>query len=304
MRSLIPKTELLVAFEVVARHESYTRAAEELALTQSAVFRQVLALENFLQTKLFTHVKKRIYLNDAGKYYLPLVRETINKLEHDTHAIMTYESSSVGVINLAVNPTFSTHWLIPNLPGFNKENPDIICNVHSLSNENDFFKNKYDIAIMREDFCPPCSEVEYLFEEEILPVCSLNLWPHPDKKMSANDLINSFTLLHQSTRINGWREWFVLSGVVTPWVSKGPYFDLLSMLIAAVRSNMGVALLPRFAIQRELNNGTMVVPCEVPQKSGNRFIITWCKENEKSSYIRTFNNWLLKKIKSEMSTNF
>ena len=78
MRGKIPKTELLVTFEVVARHESYTRAAEELALTQSAVFRQVNALEDFLNTALFNHAKKRIFLNAAGKHYLSIVKETLN----------------------------------------------------------------------------------------------------------------------------------------------------------------------------------------------------------------------------------
>ena len=81
MRGKIPKSELLVTFEVVARHESYTRAAEELALTQSAVFRQVTALEEFLHTSLFNHAKKRIFLNAAGKHYLNIVKETLNKLE-------------------------------------------------------------------------------------------------------------------------------------------------------------------------------------------------------------------------------
>ena len=114
MRGKIPKTELLVTFEVVARHESYTRAAEELALTQSAVFRQVNALEDFLNTALFNHAKKRIFLNAAGKHYLSIVKETLNKLERDTTTIMTWQPT-VQVIELAVNPTFSTHWLIPNL---------------------------------------------------------------------------------------------------------------------------------------------------------------------------------------------
>lgn len=130
MRGKIPKTELLVTFEVVARHESYTRAAEELALTQSAVFRQVNALEDFLNTALFNHAKKRIFLNAAGKHYLSIVKETLNKLERDTTTIMTSQPT-VQVIELAVNPTFSTHWLIPNLREFNKLNPDIIVNIHS-----------------------------------------------------------------------------------------------------------------------------------------------------------------------------
>lgn len=243
MRGKIPKTELLVTFEVVARHESYTRAAEELALTQSAVFRQVSALEEFLHTPLFSHSKKRIFLNDAGKYYLGIVKETLNKLERDTNTIMTWQPT-VKVIELAVNPTFSTHWLIPNLHEFTKLHPDIIVNIHSLANNGDFLNREYDAVIMRENFCAPWAEVEYLFEEEILPVCS---------------------------------------------------GSLLSMLIAAVRSNLGVALLPRFAIQHDLDSGDMVIPCDVPIRTGNRFIMTWQEEKSDSPHLQQFREWLLAK---------
>jgi DNA-binding transcriptional LysR family regulator len=294
MRGKIPKTELLVTFEVVARHESYTRAAEELALTQSAVFRQVNALEDFLNTALFNHAKKRIFLNAAGKHYLSIVKERLNKLERDTTTIMTWQPT-VQVIELAVNPTFSTHWLIPNLREFNKLNPDIIVNIHSLANIGDFLNREYDAAIMREDFYSPWSEVEYLFEEEILPVCSRCLLAEPERKLSVHELLNEYPLLHQSTRIKGWQEWFALSNVSSPLVNKGPRFDLLSMLIAAVRSNLGVALLPRFAIQHDLDNGDMVIPCDVPMRTGNRFIMTWREEKSESAHLQTFRNWLLSK---------
>ncbi|HHA7952954.1 TPA: LysR substrate-binding domain-containing protein [Salmonella enterica] len=294
MRGKIPKTELLITFEAVAHHESYTRAAEELPLTQSAVFRQVNALEEFLQTSLFNHAKKRITLNAAGKYYLTIVKETLNKLERDTNSIMTW-SSAVHFIELAVNPTFSTHWLIPNLREFNKLNPEIIVNIHSLANIADFLNREYDIAIMREDFCSPWSEKEYLFEEEILPVCSGGLLSQPRQKLAVDELLNEFTLLHQSTRINGWQEWFALSGINSPQVNKGPRFDLLSMLIAAVRANLGVALLPRFAIQHDLDNGDMVIPCDVPIRTGNRFIMTWHEDKMESCHLQIFREWLLQK---------
>ncbi|MBW9309250.1 LysR family transcriptional regulator [Escherichia coli] len=88
MRGKIPKTELLVTFEVVARHESYTRAAEELALTQSAVFRQVSALEEFLHTPLFSHSKNVFFLMMQEVLH-GIVKETLNKLERDTNTIMT-----------------------------------------------------------------------------------------------------------------------------------------------------------------------------------------------------------------------
>ncbi|EFK6282269.1 LysR family transcriptional regulator [Escherichia coli] len=294
MRGKIPKTELLVTFEVVARHESYTRAAEELALTQSAVFRQVSALEEFLHTPLFSHSKKRIFLNDAGKYYLGIVKETLNKLERDTNTIMTWQPT-VQVIELAVNPTFSTHWLIPNLHEFTKLHPDIIVNIHSLANNGDFLNREYDAVIMRENFCAPRAEVEYLFEEEILPVCSGSLLAMSDQKLSVAELLTELPLLHQSTRITGWEEWFALSGVSSPLVNNGPRFDLLSMLIAAVRSNLGVALLPRFAIQHDLDSGDMVIPCDVPIRTGNRFIMTWQEEKSDSPHLQQFREWLLAK---------
>ncbi len=280
MRGKIPKTELLVTFEVVARHESYTRAAEELALTQSAVFRQVTALEDFLHTSLFNHAKKRIFLNAAGKHYLTIVKETLNKLERDTNSIMTWQPT-VQVLELAVNPTFSTHWLIPNLREFNKLHPGIIVNIHSLANIG--------------DFCSPWAEVEYLFEEEILPVCGCGLLSEPGQKLAVEELLGEFPLLHQSTRIHGWQEWFALSNITSPQINIGPRFDLLSMLIAAVRSNLGVALLPRFAIQHDLDSGEMVIPCDVPIRTGNRFIMTWQEDKAESRHLQVFREWLLQK---------
>ena len=294
MRGKIPKTELLVTFEVVARHESYTRAAEELALTQSAVFRQVTALEDFLHTSLFNHAKKRIFLNAAGKHYLTIVKETLNKLERDTNSIMTWQPT-VQVLELAVNPTFSTHWLIPNLREFNKLHAGIIVNIHSLANIGDFLSREYDAAIMREDFCSPWAEVEYLFEEEILPVCGCGLLSEPGQKLAVEELLGEFPLLHQSTRIHGWQEWFALSNITSPQINIGPRFDLLSMLIAAVRSNLGVALLPRFAIQHDLDSGEMVIPCDVPIRTGNRFIMTWQEDKAESRHLQVFREWLLQK---------
>lgn len=292
MRGKIPKTELLVTFEVVAQYESFTRAAEILALTQSAVFRQVALLENFLHTSLFHRSKKRIFLNAAGKYYLTIIKETLNKLEHDTNTIMGWQPSAQ-VIELVVNPTFSTHWLIPNLHEFYGLNPDVIINIRSLMNISDFVNYEYDAAIMSEDFCPPCSNVEYLFEEEILPVCSARLLSSQGQNLAADEILNRFTLLHHSSGTNGWQEWFKLSDISSSQVNKGPRFDLLPVLIAAVYSDMGVALLPRFAIQSSLDSGEMIVPCNVPMHTGKGFIITWRKE---SLHLQAFRNWLQKKV--------
>ncbi|MDR0805884.1 MAG: LysR family transcriptional regulator [Enterobacteriaceae bacterium] len=298
MRCRIPKTDLLVTFEAVAQYESYTRAAEKLALTQSAVFRQITALEEFLNVSLFHHVRKRIFLNDAGRYYLELVKETLEKMERDTQSIMSYHSIQQ-VLNLAVTPTFSTHWLIPNLHDFQEKHPGIVLNLIALTNPADFLTLKYDAAIMREDFCSPWAEYEHLFEEELVPVCSRMLWKDESKVMSVEQLLGEFTLLHQTTRLDSWYDWFALSGVSSPDVRMGPRFDLLSMLISAVRSNLGIALLPRFAIQKDLENGDMVIPCNLPMGTGNHFVLTYKEENIGLQNLQKFSQWIHEKSSLE-----
>ncbi|EKN3479166.1 LysR family transcriptional regulator [Yersinia enterocolitica] len=298
MRYKIPKTDLLVTFEAVAQYESYTRAAEKLALTQSAVFRQITALEEFLNVSLFHHVRKRIFLNDAGRYYLDLVRDTLEQLEKDTQSIMSYQSTQQ-VLELAVTPTFSTHWLIPNLSSFNEDHPEIVLNLTALTTGADFLNLKYDAAIMREDFSSPWAQNEHLFEEELVPVCSRMLWRDDKKVMRAEQLMEEFTLLHQTTRLDAWYDWFALSGVNSPKVRMGPRLDLLSMLISAVRSNLGVALLPRFAIHKDLENGDMVIPCDLPMSTGNHFVLTYKDGKRGLRSLQKFSRWIHDKSKEE-----
>ncbi|MGL4860879.1 MAG: LysR substrate-binding domain-containing protein [Enterobacteriaceae bacterium] len=298
MRCKIPKTDLLVTFEAVAQYESYTRAAEKLALTQSAVFRQITALEEFLNVSLFHHVRKRIFLNDAGRYYLGLVRETLKQLERDTQSIMSWQSTQQ-VLDLAVTPTFSTHWLIPHLGDFYQKHPEITLNLIALTSPTDFLSLKYDAAIMREDFCSPWAEHEYLFEEELVPVCSQQLWQSDQSITCAQQLLEHFTLLHQTTRLDAWHDWFLLSGIDSAKCRRGPRFDLLSMLIAAVRSNLGIALLPRFAIHQDLHNGTMRLPCDLPMSTSNHFILTYKESSRGEQSLQKFSNWLQEKSKEE-----
>ena len=298
MRCKIPKTDLLVTFEAVAQYESYTRAAEKLALTQSAVFRQITALEEFLNVSLFHHVRKRIFLNDAGRYYLDLVRDTLEQMERDTQSIMSYQSTQQ-ILELAVTPTFSTHWLIPNLSDFHENNPEIVLNLIALTTPADFLNLRYDAVIMREDFCSPWAENEHLFEEELVPVCSRMLWRDDKEVMRADQLLDEFTLLHQTTRLDSWHDWFALSGVSSLQVRMGPRFDLLSMLISAVRSNLGVALLPRFAIHKDLENGDMVIPCDLPMSTGNHFILTYKEGKRGLRSLQKFSHWVHEKSNDE-----
>ena len=124
MRRKIPGTELLVAFETAARHQSFTRAAEELSLTQSAVCRQISTLEDYMGVQLFNRIKKRVTLSEAGQLYSKQVREALKRIEHDTLSLMAHRGAG-GVLELAVIPTFATSWLIPRLGHFHALHPGI-----------------------------------------------------------------------------------------------------------------------------------------------------------------------------------
>ena len=124
MRRVCPSVQELKAFEATARHMSVTRAATELCVTQGAVSRQILNLENWLGIALFERVKQRLVLTQAGQTYLAQIRPSLLALETATIELRASAGAS-GVLNLACVPTFGAKWLIPRLPDFKRLHPDI-----------------------------------------------------------------------------------------------------------------------------------------------------------------------------------
>ncbi|KUI87433.1 LysR family transcriptional regulator [Pseudomonas aeruginosa 0C2E] len=114
MRRKIPSTAALVSFESAARHESFTKAAEELSLTQSAICRQIATLEEFLGVELFRRSRRGVKLTEAGLSYSRRVAVRLDAVERDTLAVMGHQGG--GAIELAVVPTFGTQWLLPRNP--------------------------------------------------------------------------------------------------------------------------------------------------------------------------------------------
>jgi DNA-binding transcriptional LysR family regulator len=130
MRRKIPSTNALNAFEAAARHASFTEAANELALTQSAVCRQIAGLEDFLGLKLFRRSRRGVVLTEAGAAYHRQVAKRLDEVERDTLDLMARQGRG-GTLELAVVPTFGTRWLLPRLPDFARKHPDITLNLSS-----------------------------------------------------------------------------------------------------------------------------------------------------------------------------
>src|SRR5690606_32520964 len=118
----------LLCFEASARHESFTKAAQELSLTQSAVYRQVVGLEALLGVKLFRRARHGIVLTEAGQNYSRRVARQLDAVERDALAVIGRGEAS-GAVDLAVVPTFATRWLLPRLPDFRAQHPGIVVNL-------------------------------------------------------------------------------------------------------------------------------------------------------------------------------
>lgn len=289
MRRKIPGTDLLIAFETAARHQSFTRAAEELSLTQSAVCRQILSLEDTLGVQLFNRVKKRVSLSEAGLLYARQVRENLKRIEHDTLSLMAHRGMG-GVVELAVIPTFATRWLIPRLSGFHALHPGITLDLTTRAEPFLFNDTPFDAAIHFGDPVWPGAVTEYLFGEKIVPVCSPALidteLPVPPAALER------LPLLHQSSRPDAWRQWFELAGLANVNAMGGSRYELFSMLVEAAKAGLGVALVPRFFVLKEVAAGELVIPCTQILQNPRSYYLVYPEDRMESTPLQIFCEWL------------
>lgn len=294
MRRKLPSTQALACFEAAMRNESFTRAAKELSLTQSAVHRQVTGLERFLGVKLFRRSRHGIALTDAGLGYGRLVARRLDALERDTLAVIGRSGAS-GSIELAVVPTFATRWLVPRLAGFRARHPEIVVNLETSTRPFLFAETDFDAALYAgtpSDMANwPGTQAIRLMPEAVVPVCAPSLIA-PRRRVSPARL-GALPLLQQSTRPYAWRQWFQAQGVDGVRDLDGPRFDLFSMLAVAAARGMGVALVPAMLVEGELARGELVVPCDRPLDGGRAYHLVMPERKAGNPALERFRDWLL-----------
>jgi len=289
MRRKIPPTELLIAFETAARHQSFTRAAEELSLTQSAVCRQIGALEDYLGLQLFNRVKKRVSLSEAGTAYAMKVRDLLKRLESETLSVMAHQGAG-GILELAVIPTFATRWLIPRLTHFHATHDNITLNLTTRPEPFMFTDTPFDAAIHFGDPTWPGAITEYLFGEEMVPVCTPAMLG--GARTIAADELATMPLLHQLARPDAWREWFEAAGLPGVSAIRGPRYELFSMLVEAARAGLGVALVPRFFVLAEVAAGELLIPNPCCIQSKRAYYLVYPENKAQSASLEVFREWL------------
>jgi LysR family glycine cleavage system transcriptional activator len=258
-RSKLPSLTELKAFEASARLASLTAAARELALTQSAVSKQIQQLEATLGRKLFQRTGQKVVLTAAGELFAEDVRDIILRLERATQSIST--AGEKGVLKIAASPTFSVRWLIPRLPEFFSQNPEVTVemttDMHNQTRPLELAFELLDVIIHYGRPNWPYCVATRLFDDEVVAVTS----PKYRKKMriKAPADLRRVTLLQQITRPVQWRDWLQGCDVDLKAFHVGPAFDQLAMTIEAVVSGWGVALLPRYMISEEIASGKIEV---------------------------------------------
>ena len=297
MRRAIPPLQTLGCFDAAARHESYTRAAQELSVTQSAVSRQIATLETFLGVVLFRRTRHGVALTAGGATYARQITQRLQAMERDTLDAMAHQGEG-GSLALAAVPTFATRWLIPRLPDFARQQPDVVVHIETRTRPFLFADAEFDAALYAGTPAQVANwagtRAVLLLHESVVPVCSPHLLTDHQIKGKAVTpaAIARLPLLQQSTRADAWRQWFDAQRVDAPQARSGPRYELFSMLATAAAHGLGVALMPTMLIEDELARGDLVVACDKPL-SGERnyYLVTPEQENDRP-LLTVFGAWL------------
>jgi len=290
MRRKIPSTAALVSFEAAARHESFTKAAQELSLTQGAICRQIASLEDFLSVELFRRSRRGVKLTEAGLSYSRRVATQLDAVERDTLSVMGHTGANV--IELAVVPTFGTQWLLPRLKDFQQQHPEVTVNLTNRTRPFLFADTEFDAAIYFGDADWSGTESHKLMGENPMPVCSPALLD--GRKGLTPEEIAELPLLQQTTRPYAWRQWFNAQNLNIARDLTGPRYELFSMLAQAAMHDMGIALIPPFLIQRELTEKRLVVANRNALSSIKAYYLMIPERKVESASLRAFRDWLVK----------
>jgi DNA-binding transcriptional LysR family regulator len=289
MRRKIPSTAALVSFESAARHESFTKAAQELSLTQSAICRQIGSLEDFLGVELFRRSRRGVKLTEAGLSYSRRVATQLDAVERDTLSVMGQQGANV--IELAVVPTFGTQWLLPRLKDFQKRHPEVTVNLTNRTRPFLFADTDFDAAIYFGDGEWPGAQAHRLMGENPMPVCSPALMN--GRKTLSVETIGELPLLQQTTRPYAWRQWFNAQELSLSRDMTGPRYELFSMLAQAAMHEMGIALIPPFLIQRELQEQRLVIAHPQALASIKAYHLMIPERKTESASLRAFRDWVI-----------
>lgn len=294
VRRQLPSMIALCCFAAFARHMSVTRAADELHLTQSAVSRQIKKLEEFLGCELVERVRQRLLLTDYGREYAQEVSLLLDQLNAAT---LRVRNSHTGHLRVGVEPSFTTRWLLPKLKDYQQRYPQVELEIMNDLQRLYMRHDSYDIGILFGDGQWPDLDACFLLHGEMIAVCTPELRERYGPIEEWKDLLR-YPILHHiahtPTMMSSTELWLGKAGLSAKEVEAlpGQRLEHFQFVLDAALHGLGVTVLPRFIVEKELKAGNLVVAAERPLVSGGYYIVI-PRQHRRDPRVELFKDWLL-----------
>ena len=298
--SQLPSLMALRCFDASARHGSFTLAASEVHLTQSAVSHQILTLEAQLGLPLFVRARNGLQLTAAGRAYWSEVAIALRQIERATQTLLMHQGAG-GALNLCVASSFATYWLVPRLPGFVAAHPEVTLNLSTHIGPVDLSAAAHDAAI--EYGAGPEDNVggqgvlaDPVMSLTLRPYASRQWWPrsHPPGPAALKALLTRAPLIQHSTVLEAWPKWLEAAGMDPHAINpQGPRYDLMSMALNAAIAGLGVALLPTYLTDGALARGQLVRLSDRAWTSAKAYHLRYPSWKADLAPLQRFRDWLM-----------
>ena len=287
----LPSLNGLRAFEAAARHLSFTRAAAELNVTQTAISHQIRRLEDQLGLRLFERRNRALALTREAQGYLPPVRAAFEDLRQATARLQRPEREDV--LTVSTTASLAAKWLVSRVAAFQDAHPGIEVRITTSAHLVDFRREQIDMAVRYGRGNWPGLRAQWLMAEDIFPVCSPALL-QAEKPLRRPEDLAHHTLLHATVSREDWQLWLTAAGLPTSLATRrGLSFDQSFMAIQAAMDGLGVALGRTPYVEADIAAGRLVVPFDVVLPADAGFYIVVPEETADTPKIALFRDWLI-----------
>jgi LysR family transcriptional regulator, glycine cleavage system transcriptional activator len=292
MTARLPSLNGLRAFEAAARHLSFTLAASELNVTQTAISHQIRRLEEELGIRLFVRQNRALALTPEARDYLPGVRAAFNDLRLATDRLLRKDDDKV--LTVSTLASLAAKWLLPRLTDFQEHHPGIDVRITTSTSLVDFQRDNVDAAIRYGRGQWPGLRADWLMADELFPVCSPSLL-HGGKPLRSPEDLKSHMLLHTSNaNSDDWRLWLTAAGLPADIARQpGITFDMIFMTIQAAIDGIGVAMGRTSYVRDDIAKGRLVVPFKIALPADAGFYLVAPEGRREAPKLAAFREWMI-----------
>jgi LysR family transcriptional regulator, glycine cleavage system transcriptional activator len=297
---MLPSLNGLRAFEAAARHLSFTRAADELSVTQTAISHQIRRLEEQLGKRLFVRSSRMLRLTRDAEDYLPAIRTAFDDLRRAT--VRLQRPDREGLLTVSTTASLATKWLVTRVASFQDAHPGIEVRITTSTHLVDFQREEVDLAVRYGRGNWAGLKTQWLLAEDISPVCSPALLKGPKPLRKPEDLVHH-TLLHTTVARDDWQLWLTAAGLpLSLALRRGLSFDQSFMALQAATDGLGVALSSSSLVDADIAAGRLVRPFDLVLPADAGYYIVAPEETADTKKIALFRDWLVRSVAKRSDT--